>query len=137
MYFHGSPHYLTPGTILEPGEKVGYEHNGVTHGCQHVYMTADDGWSISDLHPDDRLGTADTLDFALQDAYLWGYGDAEGPYLHIVEPLGPIEYDPHWDAGPAARRTTTARVIAVLEGPREELLAKYKEWKRINRQPAA
>ena len=59
MYFHGSPRYLTPGTILEPGEKVGYEHNGVTHGCQHVYMTADDGWSISDLHPDDRLGTAE------------------------------------------------------------------------------
>lgn len=137
MYFHGSPTRLEPGTVIVPGDTIGSDHNGAPTGHQHVYMTAVDGWSMSELHPDDRLGCIDPLDYALQDAYLWGFGADEGPYVHIVEPLGGVEYDPHTDAGPAARRTTSARVVAVLEGPREDLLDIYTDWQRSTSEAAA
>lgn len=116
MFFHGSPTKLAPGTTIRPGAQLGLRHNG--GDSSYVYMTADTGWSMSQIHPDDRMGCTDALEYALKDAYLWGYGGVDDqPYVHVVTPLGQIFEDPHYDAGPAACRTTAAQVIAVLDAP--------------------
>lgn len=120
MYFHGSSTRMEPGAILVPGTT-----RDIEYGCAHVYMTTDSGFSLTEA--EETFGARTAREFAIIDAYYWGQdpGTNDG-YVHVVEPLGPIELDPHYDVSPACLRTTSAEVIAVFQGP--NLAEQIKQW---------
>jgi rifampin ADP-ribosylating transferase len=70
-YYHGTAADLKPGDLIEPGYTSNF---GSGRKANHVYLTA-------------------TLDAAVWGAEL-AIGDGLGR-IYVVEPTGPIEYDPN------------------------------------------
>ena len=115
MFFHGSPTKLAPGTTIRPGAQLGLHHDG--GDSSYVYMTADTGWSMSQIHPGRSHGLHRRTRICTERRVPLGLRGSETTSRTPVAPLGQIFEDPHYDAGPAACRTTAAQVIAVLDAP--------------------
>lgn len=127
MYFHGSPTRLEPGTILQPGRHLGLRHNGACSA--HVYMTCDTCFSLTEAQDVEYFGARTTREYAIYDAAAWGRDEHdEAGFVHVVEPLGPVEADPHVDVDPDCVRTTHARVVAVFSGA--DLPHQIHQWER-------
>lgn len=112
MFFHGSPTRFQVGDVLVPGANRGVSR------CEHVYMTSDQGFSLTEAEEADYFGAKTTREFAIHDAHAWGTDPMteEAGFLYVVEPMGRLEHDPHYDASPACRRAPAATVVAVFEG---------------------
>lgn len=135
MYFHGSQTRREVGEILIPGA-----HLGVNSACEHVYMTTDEGVSVTEAERFESYGVGTAREYAVKDASVWGADfNTERTFLHIVRPLGKVEIDPHWDVSPVCMRAASAEVLAVFEGPigSMELFDRVQEWVGENTYVAA
>lgn len=114
MFFHGTNVDLPIGAILVPGVELESSNYGRS---SHVYMTHDDFTPESD---DDA-----PYDVALREALAWGRtacmlaeesGDGEqSAFVYVVEPLGAVEADGSEDVGSEAVRTSSARIVGVMD----------------------
>lgn len=129
MFYHGSPKRIEPGEILRPGATRGEYHN--CPNCEHVYITTGMGVSLTEALFHDSSIEADTIDqLAIQEAGWWGRGESDVSYVHVVTPLGPLEFDPHVDVSPVCLRTTSARVEAVFEFIGRDTVDRVEDWVR-------
>lgn len=117
-FYHGTNADLEIGDILVPGEVLSVSAN---YGrSAHVYMTTDEFGANNDT--------------AIREAYMWARTACmvaedeeieEDPcaYVYVVEPLGAVEADGGEDVGEEAVRTSTARIVGIVDG--YDLLSDY------------
>lgn len=111
MYLHGSRNELNVGDILVPGEGIGKSDNG--GHSKHVYITATDGYSLSECEEGNLYSR--TFEYAVAEALYWG-GER---YVYVVEPLGKVSYD-----------ETDLYSASSFKTDKAKILNKY-EWKEL------
>lgn len=114
MFFHGTNVDLPIGAILVPGVELDSSNYGRS---SHVYVTHD-GFMPED--PD-----VDPYDVALREAFAWARtacmiaeessDEEQSAFVYIVEPLGAVEEDGSEDVGAEAVRTSSARIVGVMD----------------------
>lgn len=107
MYLHGSPYDMPVGTVLRPGDEMGYNINGGK--SEAVYLLLTEGFSLTEC--EDAEAYSNSFDFAVAEALWWG-GDK---FVYVVEPMGNLTYDDHHDVSPACVKTDSAKVVAKFD----------------------
>lgn len=118
VYFHGSPLRLEPGTILLPGAKLQPPRSTNGADSTAVFASSSEGYTLDEVLLEDRLGARDLIGYAARNAFYWGAccedEHERSTFVHLVEPLGAVEWDP-LAVTLADRRMPAARVLAVYE----------------------
>lgn len=102
-FLHGSAENMNIGDIVVPGETLGKNNNGGKN--DNVYFVSTQGYSLTECEGSE--GFNNTFEYAVDEAYWWG----DRKFIYVVEPMGTVLIDNHFDVSPACLMSSSAKII--------------------------